>query len=135
MRISFRGFKLQTFHDPLAFDWVMIDARNNTSLTFNLHINSVTSDLLLFPTFHVIFSFMDFEHFDRITQDPGIMGGKPCIRGMRVTVGMIVGQIGEGVSIDELLSDYPYLDREDVMQALRYAAAFSQWCEVALAEA
>ena len=65
---------------------------------------------------------MTIEHFDRITQNPAVMGGKPCIRGMRVTVGMIVGQIGEGVSIDELLSDYPYLEWEDVMQSLRYAA-------------
>ena len=60
--------------------------------------------------------------FERITQDPEVMGGKPCIRGMRMTVGMIVGQIGAGHSIDEILADYPYLDREDVMQALRYAA-------------
>ena len=78
---------------------------------------------------------MTFENFDRITQNPAVMGGKPCIRGMRVTVGMIVGQIGEGVSIEELLSDYPYLELEDVKQALRYAAALSQWREVALAEA
>jgi uncharacterized protein (DUF433 family) len=49
------------------------------------------------------------ENFDRITQNPAVMGGKPCIRGMRVTVGMIVGQIGAGVSSEELLSDYPYL--------------------------
>jgi uncharacterized protein (DUF433 family) len=61
--------------------------------------------------------------FDRITQQPGVMGGKPCIRGMRVTVGMIVGQIGSGCSIEQLLTDYPYLEREDVMQALRYAAS------------
>jgi uncharacterized protein (DUF433 family) len=75
------------------------------------------------------------ENFDRITQNPSIMGGKPCIRGMRVTVGMIVGQIGAGVSVEELLSHYPYLEEEDVMQALQYAAAISQWREVALAEA
>jgi uncharacterized protein (DUF433 family) len=78
---------------------------------------------------------MTIEHLNRITQDPAIMGGKPCIRGMRVTVGMIVGQIGAGVSFDELLSEYPYIEMEDVMQALRYAAALSQWREVALAEA
>ena len=59
--------------------------------------------------------------FDRIAQNPDVMGGKACIRGMRVTVGMIVGQIGAGHSVDELLVDYPYLDREDVMRALRYA--------------
>ena len=62
------------------------------------------------------------EQLDRITQKPEVMGGKPCIRGMRVTVGMIVGQIGAGHSVDEILGDYPYLEREDVMQALRYAA-------------
>ena len=78
---------------------------------------------------------MAIENLDRITQNPAVMGGKPCIRGMRVTVGMIVGQIGAGVSIKEILSDYPYLEYEDVMQALRYAAALSQWREVVLAEA
>ena len=62
------------------------------------------------------------EKFDRITQEPGKMGGRACIRGMRVTVGMIVGQMGAGHSVDEILADYPYLEREDIMQALRYAA-------------
>jgi len=74
------------------------------------------------------------ENLDRITQNPAVMGGKPCIRGLRVTVGMIVGQIGAGISIEKLLSDYPYLEREDILQALRYAAALSQWREVSLAE-
>lgn len=60
--------------------------------------------------------------FDRITQRPEVMGGKACVRGMRVTVGMIVGQIGAGHTVDEILADYPYLEREDIMQALRYAA-------------
>ena len=78
---------------------------------------------------------MAIGDFDRITQNPAVMGGKPCIRGMRVTVGMIVGQIGAGISIEELLSEYPYLESEDIMQALRYAAALTQWREVALAEA
>ncbi len=59
---------------------------------------------------------------DRITQDPEVMGGNPCVRGMRVTVAMIVGQIGAGHSIEDLLAEYPYLEREDVLQALRYAA-------------
>ncbi len=62
------------------------------------------------------------EHLERITQNPEVMGGKACIRGMRVTVGMIVGQIGAGNSIEEILADYPYLEREDILQALRYAA-------------
>ncbi len=74
-------------------------------------------------------------NLDRITVDPATMGGKPCIRDMRVTVGMIVGQIGAGVSIDAVLGDYPYLEREDVMQALRYAAWRSEEREVALRRA
>jgi uncharacterized protein (DUF433 family) len=65
------------------------------------------------------------ENLDRITQSPDMMSGRPCIRGMRVTVGMIVGQISAGVSIDELLADYPYLEREDIMQALR---TYAVWC-------
>jgi uncharacterized protein (DUF433 family) len=73
--------------------------------------------------------------FDRITRTPGVMGGKACIRGMRVTVGMIVGQIGAGHGIDEILADYPYLEREDVMQALRYAAWCTEEREVSLAGA
>jgi uncharacterized protein (DUF433 family) len=76
---------------------------------------------------------MDIEHFDRITREPGIMGGKPCIRGMRVTVGMIVGQIGTGCTIETMLADYPYIEREDILQALRYAAWRVEEREVALA--
>ena len=60
--------------------------------------------------------------FDRITRTPDVMGGKPRVRGVRVTAGMIVGQLGSGVGMDELLAFYPYLEREDVLQALRYAA-------------
>lgn len=77
---------------------------------------------------------MTYENFDRITQDPAVMGGKPCIRGMRVTVGMIVGQIGAGMSIEELLEYYPYIEREDVLQAISYAAALAQWREVSISE-
>ena len=69
---------------------------------------------------------------DRITQNPEVMGGKACIRGMRVTAGMIVGQIGAGRGIDDLLADYPYLEREDIMQALRYAAWRAEEREIAL---
>ncbi|HEY9346505.1 MAG TPA: DUF433 domain-containing protein [Inquilinus sp.] len=72
---------------------------------------------------------------DRITQQPEVMGGRACIRGMRVTVGMIVSQIGAGHSIDDVLADYPYLDREDVMQALRYAAWLAEEREVLLTSA
>jgi uncharacterized protein (DUF433 family) len=72
---------------------------------------------------------------DRITRNPAVMGGKACIRGMRVTVSMIVGQIGAGHSIDELLASYPYLEREDILQALRYAAWVAEDREVILATA
>lgn len=72
---------------------------------------------------------------DRITQQPDVMGGKPCIRGLRVTVGMVVGQIGAGRSVDALLADYPYLEHEDVLQALRYAAWRAEEREVQIADA
>jgi uncharacterized protein (DUF433 family) len=62
------------------------------------------------------------------------MGGKPCIRGLRVTVGMIVGQVGSGRSFDDILADYPYLEREDLLQALRYAAWRAEEREVVLAD-
>lgn len=70
--------------------------------------------------------------FDRITQQPDVMGGKACIRGMRATVGMIVGQIAAGRAIDELLHEYPYLEREDILQALRYAAWLAEDREIIL---
>ncbi len=70
---------------------------------------------------------------DRITQQPEMMGGKACIRGMRVTVGMIVSQLGAGVTVDQVLADYPYLEREDIMQAIRYAAWRADEREVLLA--
>jgi uncharacterized protein (DUF433 family) len=70
---------------------------------------------------------------DRITQRPDVMGGKACIRGMRVTVSMVVGQIGAGHDFDQVLADYPYLEREDIMQALRYAAWRADEREVVLA--
>ena len=71
--------------------------------------------------------------FDRITFAPGVMGGRACVRGMRVTVAMIVGQIGGGASIEELLVEFPYLEREDILQALRYAAWRTEEREVAFA--
>ncbi len=75
------------------------------------------------------------DHLDRITQQPGVMGGKACIRGMRVTAGMVVGQIGAGQSFNEVLADYPYLEREDILQALQYAAWRAEEREVMLASA
>lgn len=68
----------------------------------------------------------------RITRDPQMMQGKACIRGMRVTVGMIVGQIGAGRSVEDLLADYSYLEREDILEALQYAAWLCQQREIVL---
>lgn len=65
---------------------------------------------------------MEIKHLDRITLDPAVMGGKPCIRGMRVTVGMIVGMIASGHDRAEVLALYPYLEPDDIAQALSYAA-------------
>lgn len=59
--------------------------------------------------------------FDRITFDAEVMGGKPCIRGMRVTAGTILGLLASGCSEDEILKAYPYLEAEDIRAALTYA--------------
>ena len=75
------------------------------------------------------------EQFDRITWNSAVMGGKACIRGMRVTVSKVLSQIGAGETIDELLVDYPYLEREDILQALRFAAWLAEDREVALTSA
>jgi len=60
--------------------------------------------------------------FDRITFSPQIMGGRACIRGMRIPVSVIVGQIAYGATIEEVLADYPDLEREDIQEALVYSA-------------
>lgn len=62
------------------------------------------------------------ENLARITFDPQIMGGKPCIRGMRVTVGMIVELVAAGYSNERILQGYPYLEAEDIREALLFAA-------------
>ena len=71
----------------------------------------------------------------RITHDPNIMGGKPCIRGLRVTVGTIVGLVAAGRSDDEILRLYPYLVADDIREALSYAAWRVEELEVPLAVA
>ena len=62
------------------------------------------------------------EVFERITIDPKMMGGKPCIRGMRFPVSTILDLIASGTSAEEILGDYPYLEQEDIQQALKFAA-------------
>ena len=72
------------------------------------------------------------KELDRITLDPAVMGGKPCIRGLRVTVGTIVGLLASGRSHDKILKAYPYLEAEDITQALAYAAWRVEEREVSL---
>lgn len=63
---------------------------------------------------------------DRITFDPNIMGGRACIRGMRVTVSLVVNLVANGMNIPEIIEAYPYLEPEDVQQALRYVALLAE---------
>lgn len=61
--------------------------------------------------------------FERITVDADRMGGVPCIRGLRVPVATVVAMVADGMNVDDILADLPYLEAEDVAEALRYAAA------------
>ncbi len=72
---------------------------------------------------------------ERITFDPKVMGGKPCIRGMRVTVGTIVGLVASGHSFADILKAYPYLEKDDLREALAYAAWRVEEIDVPLAAA
>jgi len=74
-------------------------------------------------------------HLARITQDPRVFGGRPCIRGLRVSVGTIVGLLASGHAHEEILKEYPYLEREDIQAALAYAAWRSEEIEVSLSPA
>ncbi len=61
--------------------------------------------------------------FDRITVEPGKMGGRPCIRGMRITVRTVLGQLAAGQTVEQIIADYPYLESEDITAALEFAMA------------
>jgi uncharacterized protein (DUF433 family) len=73
------------------------------------------------------------QQLRRITIDPEVMGGKPCIRGMRVTVGMIVEALSAGRTIEQLLADFPYLDEQDIREALAFAAHLAQGYDIPVA--
>jgi uncharacterized protein (DUF433 family) len=73
-----------------------------------------------------------YPNLARITFNPAVMGGKPCIRGMRVTVGTVVGLVASGHSFEDILKAYPYLEKEDITEALEYAAWRSQEIEMPL---
>lgn len=64
--------------------------------------------------------------FDRITVDPDVLGGKPCVRGLRISVGMIVQMVAAGKSVQQIVVEYPYLEAADVQQALEYSAALAE---------
>lgn len=80
----------------------------------------------------VVVSLGDMDALPRITQDPKVMGGRPCIRGLRMTVGTIIGLLAAGRTADEILAAYPYLERDDINAALAYAARRTQELEVPL---
>jgi uncharacterized protein (DUF433 family) len=71
--------------------------------------------------------------FDRITLDPNVMGGKPCIRGLRVTVGTLLGLLASGHAEEEILKAYPYLEKDDIRAALSYATWHVEEIEVPVA--
>jgi uncharacterized protein (DUF433 family) len=75
------------------------------------------------------------KQLNRITADPAVMGGKPCVRGQRVTVGMITGLVASGKTTQQILALYPYLEAEDITQALRYAAWRAEEIDLPLAAA
>lgn len=70
------------------------------------------------------------KEVQRITFDPAVMGGKPCVRGLRVTVGTVVGLLASGRTADEVLAEYPYLEQADIQACLAYAAWRSEEAEV-----
>ena len=74
-------------------------------------------------------------NFDRISHNPAIMGGKPIIRGMRVTVGMVLSELGAGRTPEQVLEEFPYLEREDILQAIRYGAWLAQETVIDLTDA
>lgn len=72
---------------------------------------------------------------NRITLNPLVMGGKPCIRGMRITVGTVVGLVAKGYSFEEIVKAYPYLEKDDILEALSYASWRAEEIEVNLSAA
>ena len=71
--------------------------------------------------------------FERISVDPAVMGGAPCIRNLRVTVSLVLGQLAGGRSIEQILNDYPYVEREDIYAALEFGAALADSREIPVA--
>jgi uncharacterized protein (DUF433 family) len=76
-----------------------------------------------------------FEGFPRITANPRVMAGKPCIRGLRFPVSNVITELAGGASVEDLLWEFPYLEREDIAEALRFAAWRMQEREIDLVDA
>jgi uncharacterized protein (DUF433 family) len=76
-----------------------------------------------------------FEGFPRITVNPRVMAGKPCIRGMRFPVSNVIAELAGGASVEDILREFPYLEREDIAEALRFAAWRMQEREIDLVDA
>jgi len=93
-------------------------------------MGTFTKPLLRFADWYT--SRMPVDLLSRITHDVAVMGGRPCIRGMRVTVGTILGLMASGKTAEEILALYPYLEGEDIQAALAYAAWRSEEIEVPL---
>lgn len=74
------------------------------------------------------------QNLDRITLDPAVMGGKPCIRGLRVTVGTLVGLVASGHTDEQVLGMYPYLEAEDIRQALAFCQSMGSHPDRAVAQ-
>lgn len=75
----------------------------------------------------------DMKDLKRITLDPKVMGGKPCIRGLRMTVGTVIGLLASGLSSEDIVKMYPYLELDDIIEALSYASWRAEEIEVPLA--
>jgi len=100
-----------------------------------LSTNVVIKDRILIRIFDIEKSFDTMKNLKRITLNPEIMGGKPCIKGLRMTVGTVIGLLASGLSADDILKMYPYLQHEDIIEALAYAAWRSEEIEVPLTTA
>jgi uncharacterized protein (DUF433 family) len=86
----------------------------------------VEARMLIRPRQRLILAVVMIAQFDRVTVDPDRLGGKPCIRGLRISVGMVVQMVAAGKTTEGIISEYPYLEAEDVRQALAYSAALAE---------
>jgi uncharacterized protein (DUF433 family) len=108
-------------------------SHGSPSWIFSMLVCFPKKALLVYNRHRLLVQEAEMHNLTRITFNPEVMGGKPCIRGMRVTVGTIVGLVASGKTVDDVLADYPYLEREDILEALSYAAWRAEEREVPLA--